>query len=172
MFSCWGSARVPLGMWPTIHVGPSQFLLWCHRKLMVMSKEHGAKPNVSFFPRTSLPSIFNHFQNANMEGGMPGRSYHMQWYQVVSYRHTWKRGGGIKRMMSSPLVVFIQVSIYTFELLWEGRVGCRRRKKKGGGNSNWRNEISLCREGGRTQGQLYIEVTQYSHQQGRRGTIK
>ena len=27
-------------------------------------------------------------------------------------------------------------------------------------------------EGGRKQGQLYIEVTQYSHQQGRRGKGK
>lgn len=32
-----------------------------------MFKEHGAKLNVTFFPRTSLPSIFDCFQCANME---------------------------------------------------------------------------------------------------------
>lgn len=31
--------------------------------------------------------------------------------------------------------------------------------KEGKKVSNWSNKISLCREGGRMQGQLYIKVT-------------
>lgn len=37
----------------------------------------------------------------------------MQCCQVVCYRHTWKRGGGIRRTTSSPLVVFIRAGVFT-----------------------------------------------------------